>query len=185
MYFSVFLIICYVVKKERKQFWQILKSNQFFWKQTIMAILLHIILRLILVSFSIDPIAKNTYGLIEEFKTSKIKFLAGACITAPFLEEFVFRYLIFEVFGKGKNNMLGFLLSSLISLVTFTFHHYQGENNIIELTVFICQYLAATLWFIYLYRKSQWTLAIPILFHSLTNLFVFINLLVKPDFIVL
>jgi membrane protease YdiL (CAAX protease family) len=88
------------------------------------------------------------------------------CVLAPIVEEGIFRYFIFQTFGR-KN-----LLSYLISFFTFILAHYHRGENILLLFL---QYSVATMAFIYIYKKSGWKLLSPILLHSLTNFLFIIN----------
>jgi membrane protease YdiL (CAAX protease family) len=97
----------------------------------------------------------------------------GLCILAPLVEECVFRYFIFKIFGK-KN-----LFPYLLSFFSFIFYHYswQGEN----IAILFLQYSVASFGLIYVYKKSNWNLLSPILLHSLINLLFIGILFINPD----
>ena len=93
------------------------------------------------------------------------------CVLAPIVEECIFRYFIFRIFGK-KNP-----LAYLCSFFTFILAHYhQGEN----VFLLFFQYSVATLGFIYIYKKSGWKLLSPILLHSLVNLLFIVMVMINP-----
>src|SRR5438876_6722356 len=95
------------------------------------------------------------------------------CALAPIVEEGIFRYFIFQIFGR-KNP-----LSYLFSFSTFILAHYHRGENILLL---FFQYSVVTLGFIYIYKKSGWKLLSPILLHSLVNLLFIVMVLISPTF---
>jgi len=94
-------------------------------------------------------------------------FLA-ICIFAPIIEECVFRYLIFENFGK--KNPFTFLFSG----VSFIFAHWQTSLlNFTTINYLLLNHLPMTTLFIWVYWKSKWNITYPIFFHMLWNTTVF------------
>ena len=89
-------------------------------------------------------------------------------IWAPFVEELVFRWLVFETFGKNY-------LSVLISTFTFGFAHYLSEQSVI----FVLPYLIMGFALAYIYRKKDYNILWPMAFHFSNNLAVFIFTLVR------
>ncbi|KLL03175.1 MAG: CAAX amino protease family protein [Mycoplasmataceae bacterium CE_OT135] len=89
-------------------------------------------------------------------------------IWAPFFEELVFRWLVFETFGKNY-------LSVLISTLTFGFSHYWSGQSI----VFALPYLIMGFALAYLYRKKNYNILWPMAFHFSNNLIAFIFLLAR------
>lgn len=96
------------------------------------------------------------------------------CIVAPIAEECFFRYLIFEIFDKDTwtpylISFFGFMsahLGYLIFPINF--------SNFLEWTL---AYGSLTISLIGVYRRSNWNLAFPILFHFFNNFIVFIYML--------
>ena len=89
-------------------------------------------------------------------------------ILAPFVEELVFRWLVFETFGKNY-------LSVLISTVTFGFAHYLSEQSVI----FVLPYLIMGFALAYIYRKKDCNILWPMALHFSNNLIVFIFFLAR------
>lgn len=89
-------------------------------------------------------------------------------IWAPFFEELVFRWLVFETFGKNY-------LSVLISTLTFGFVHYWSGQSII----FALPYLIMGFALAYLYRQKNYNILWPMAFHFSNNLIAFIFLLAR------
>jgi membrane protease YdiL (CAAX protease family) len=87
---------------------------------------------------SIITYSKGNWGKLAQI------FL-GLCVLAPLVEECIFRYFIFKIFGK-KNPLAYFC-----SFFTFILVHYHWGENILLL---FFQYSVATLGFIYIYKKS-------------------------------
>lgn len=95
----------------------------------------------------------------------------GMCVLAPIVEECIFRYFVFKIFGR-KNPF-----SYLFSFFAFVLAHYHRGENI---PILFLQYSVATCAFIYIYKKSGWKLLPPILLHSLVNLLFITITLAAP-----
>lgn len=167
--------IWYSLQKEKKKiFWQAIKSLFFF-------ALIHFALKLVLGWIapsswsSIKSGRINTHINVITDSKGKWGQLAqiffGLCVLAPIVEECIFRYFIFRIFGR-KNP-----LAYLCSFSTFILVHYHRGENIFLLFL---QYSVATAGFIYIYKKSNWNLLVPILLHSLVNLLFITIVLVNP-----
>jgi len=84
------------------------------------------------------------------------------CLIWPIVEEFIYRYLIFNIFGKeGKK----FWLSCFISFFTFIFSHQQAWNNFNRFYVLALYSFSL----IFIYWLSDWNLFFPIVLHDLFN----------------
>ena len=166
--------IWYSLRKEKKKiFWQAIKLLFFF-------ALIHFALKLILgwaVSFSSVNIKSgriNTHISIITDSKEKWGKLAqiffGLCVVAPLVEECIFRYFIFKIFGR--KNPLAYLCSFFAFILV---HYHWGEN----IPLLFLQYSMATLSFIYIYKKSNWNLLAPIFLHSLVNFLFIIMVLIS------
>ena len=183
-----FLITFWVFQQEGKKIWHSLRKEKkkIFW-QTIKLLfffaLIHFVLKLVL-----GWVTPSSWSSIKSEKiNTQIKVITnsknnwwhltqiflGMCVLAPIVEECIFRYFIFKIFGK-KNPV-----AYLCSFFTFILAHYhQGENVLI----LFFQYSVATLGFIYIYKKSGWKLLPPILLHSLVNLLFIIIVMINPSY---
>ncbi|WP_322632481.1 CPBP family intramembrane glutamic endopeptidase [endosymbiont DhMRE of Dentiscutata heterogama] len=191
-FFTRYAILCllitfWVFQQEGKKIWYSLRQEKkkIFW-QTIKLLffftLIHFALKLVLgwvappswpnlksekinTHISVITSNKNNWGYLAQI-------FFGMCVLAPIVEECIFRYFIFRIFGR-KNPF-----SYLLSFLTFIGAHYhRGEN----LFLLFFQYSVATWGFIYVYKKSGWKLLSPILLHSLTNLLFIVIVLINPS----
>ncbi|MCE8162829.1 MAG: CPBP family intramembrane metalloprotease [Candidatus Moeniiplasma glomeromycotorum] len=108
------------------------------------------------------------------YQISPLFAFVSLVIIAPLGEECVFRYLVFEIFGK-KNP-----LAYPVSAVSFIFAHWIGPTiggGLLNGTTFqllLLNYLPMTIFFICAYWISDWNLTYPLYFHFLWNLMVFV-----------
>lgn len=182
-----FLITFWVFKQEGKKIWYSLRKEKkkLFWqaiKFLFFLVLIHFALKLVLgwvVSSSLPNIKSgriNTHISIitdSKWKWGKLaQIFLGLCVLAPLVEEGIFRYFIFRIFGK-KNPF-----AYLCSFFTFILVHYHRRENILLLFL---QYAVATWGFIYIYKKSGWKLLSPILLHSLVNFLFILIVLINPS----
>jgi len=181
-----FLLTLWVLKHEGGKIWHSLRKEKksIFWqsiKLLFFFALLHFALKLIL-----GWAAPSDWPSVKSEKiNTQISFITnskgnlgqlaqiflGMCILAPIVEEFIFRYFIFQIFGR-KNPF-----SYLFSYLTFILAHYHRGENILLL---FAQYSVATWGFIYIYQKSNWKLLSPILLHSLVNFLFIVIVLINP-----
>ncbi|WNE41080.1 MAG: hypothetical protein mread185_000537 [Mycoplasmataceae bacterium] len=177
--FIIFLLICWIIKKEWKviKFSLLKEKKKIFW-QSVYLLFAFSTIHFILKFFFTDK-ADKINELIVAIDQNKnnlwflIRIIFGLCVLAPIIEEFVYRYFVFKVFGK-KNP-----LSYLLSFFAFILAHYcwRGEN----ITTLFLQYSVANLALICIYKKSNWNILFPILLHSLINL-LFISLtIINPS----
>ena len=154
-----FLLTLWVFKREGKKIWYSLRQEkkQIFW-QTIKLLcfftLIHFALKLVLgwvvpSSSNIKSEKINTQISVITNSKNNWRHLAqiffGMCVLAPIVEECIFRYFIFRIFGKENP------LAYLCSFFTFILAHYhQGEN----ILLLFFQYSVATLGFIYIFIKK-------------------------------
>jgi membrane protease YdiL (CAAX protease family) len=101
-------------------------------------------------------------------RTGWDKALLGLQIVfwAPFFEELLFRWLVFEAFGKNY-------FSVLISTFTFAFAHYLGGQNVIIMIPYLIMGAA----FAYIYRKKDYNILWTMAFHFSWNLIAFLFML--------
>jgi len=151
--FLCFLLICLVIKKERKRICYSLarEKAKIFW-QAICLLFILVIIHFVLKYF-FPYQADKIKELVVAINVNKNSFWCltriffGLCIFAPIIEECVYRYLVFKIFGK-KN-----FLSYLISFFAFILAHYcwRGES----IRVLFLQYSLAGFGLIYIYKKSN------------------------------
>ncbi|XMB66399.1 type II CAAX endopeptidase family protein [Mycoplasmatota bacterium zrk1] len=110
--------------------------------------------------FDIDT-SINQKGLIELYNEGPIIFTITTIILVPFIEEVVFRGVMYNLFYQNFNKLIGIVLSSLI----FGLLHVVS-GDLIYLPIY--SILGAVLLLSYI--KSN-NLLVPILVHSLYNLF--------------
>lgn len=184
-----FLVVGWVWKQEKKKiYYSLRKQKKQILQQAVFSLgffaLFHFILKFfwsLMVSSTNLPhkstIINNSIEVITGIKAEKkfgglIGILAGMCILAPLVEECIFRYLIFSLFGK-KN-----IWAYFFSFFTFILAHYHWGENIL---VLFFQYSVASFALIYIYRKSNWNLLAPILLHSLINLLFIGITIISPN----
>ena len=156
-----FLITFWVFQQEKKKIWYSLRKEKkkIFWqaiKLLFFFALIHFVLKLVLgwaTSSSLPSIKSgriNTHISIITDSKEKWGKLAqiffGLCVVAPLVEECIFRYFIFKIFGR-KNPF-----AYLCSFFTFILVHYHRGENI---PLLFLQYSVATMAFIYVYKKSN------------------------------
>jgi len=113
--------------------------------------------------FGIDPGSENTMNLIEIAKVAPVAIFAIAFF-APFLEEIIFRRVIFASLMKKTN----FFVSAAVSAIVFAIIHLDFSH--------ILLYAVSGFIFAFLYHSTK-RLLTSIIAHMLLNAFVvFINL---------
>lgn len=110
--------------------------------------------------FGVEPGSENTATLSEIAKVSPIVIIS-IVLFAPFLEEIIFRRVLFG----GLYNKTNFIVAALISAIVFAAVHGELQHLLI--------YMAPALTFSYIYYRTKRLLA-PILSHLLMNGFVVI-----------
>lgn len=111
--------------------------------------------------------------MVEEmFATPVSTILAffSIVIIAPMTEEFLFRHLIIGELGKKLN----FYVMSVISIIVFASLHVTEAKSPLE----IVMYLAIAVGIVYVYMKSQRSLAVAIALHALNNLLAYIFMII-------
>ena len=97
------------------------------------------------------------------YHVSPIFYFLSLCLIGPVVEEFIFRYLVFRIFGKkGKR----FWLSCFISFFAFIFAHPRVWKSFIRYFPWLAFY---ALFFIFIYWLSGWNFFFPVLSHILIN----------------
>lgn len=176
--FLCFLLLCLVIKKEGKKIYHSLAKEKLkiFWQVVCLLFFLTIIHFALKYFFpyQADKI-KELVVAIDINRSSfwrLVRIFFGLCVFAPIIEECVYRYLVFNIFGK-KNP-----ISYLISFSVFILAHYcwRGES----IRVLFLQYSLASFGLIYIYKKSNWNLLAPILLHSLVNLLFITIVIINP-----
>lgn len=177
--FLCFLLLCLIIKKEGKRIYYSLAKEKLkiFWQALFLLFFLAIVHFVLKYFFPYQ--ADKIKELVFVIKTNKdnfwhlLRIFFGLCVFAPIIEECVYRYFVFDIFGKENP------LSYLISFSAFIFTHYcwRGEN----IGVLFLQYSLASFGLIYIYKKSNWNLLSPILLHSLINLLFIGVILINPS----
>lgn len=118
--------------------------------------------------FGIDPTSENTEVIVEMTRMNPI-FLLIPAISAPILEELIFRKVLFGALYKKLNFFWGALISSLI----FGVLHMDLTHILI--------YVSMGFVFAYLYVKTK-RIIVPILVHmTLNTVTVLGQLLIDPE----
>lgn len=118
---------------------------------------------LIEIALGIDPGSENTQFIMELIENMSLVILVSS-ILGPFLEEIVFRKIIFGLFY----NRFSFWISALLSSVVFSIAHLDFSHIIL--------YTAMGFTFAFLYVKTK-RIIVPIISHMAMNTIVAINLL--------
>lgn len=115
-------------------------------------------------SLLISDKSSNEQYLVNEMKNELLSVILSSCIIGPFLEEFIFRKLLFGI-TKKFSLIFAYLLSSFI----FAFGHFQYSFSVLllEMRTFP-PYFFAGLVFAYVYNYEESLLA-PIIMHVLNN----------------
>ncbi|SCS42575.1 CPBP family intramembrane glutamic endopeptidase [Staphylococcus caeli] len=87
-------------------------------------------------------------------------------IIAPVTEEFLFRYLLIGELGKKFN----FIVMSVVSVLVFASLHVTSAKSPLE----IVMYIIIAVGIVYVYLKTQRSLATAIALHAMNNLFAYI-----------
>jgi len=153
--------------------WKTIKSafKEKIYQQIWLAVIINFILALLLgmVGFSkLNPRQVITFHRIGPLMTF---FLT--CLITPIAEECFFRYLIFANFAKNS------FLPYLLSFFGFITMHVGWFINAEDVWFRLLSYGILTFYLIYLYRKSGWNLAFPMVAHFLNNLAFFIIVFTK------
>ncbi|MCE8159145.1 MAG: CPBP family intramembrane metalloprotease [Candidatus Moeniiplasma glomeromycotorum] len=183
-----FLVVSWVWKQEKKKiYYSLRQQKKLIFRQAVFSLgfftLFHFILKffwwLVTSSTNFPHKSAKINTLIKVITDSKarkvsgiIGLLVGLCILAPLVEECIFRYFVFALFGK-KNYFAYFF-----SFFAFILAHYHWGENI---PVLFIQYSVATVAFIYVYKKSNWNLLVPMVLHSLVNLLFLTITLINPS----
>lgn len=175
-FFLIMLFITiYYFKKHWKDVWKSLKNPKFRLWLWIIGILLvsffsYFLLQIIFSRLGIYQKKPVQTDLVPK---ADLRFFLSACLLAPVVEECVFRWFIFKIFGK-KNPF-----SYLISFFSFTLAHAPKMLFIYGLhpSFTIFNYGIGAIGLIFIYRLSNWDLTYPIILHFLNNFSVFLLLL--------
>lgn len=117
--------------------------------------------------FGIDPTSENTEVIVEMTRMNPI-FLLIPAISAPILEELIFRKILFGSLYKKFNFFWGALISSLI----FGVLHMDLTHTLIYTTMGFV--------FAYLYVKTK-RIIVPILVHMTLNTVAVLAQLIDPE----
>ena len=106
-------------------------------------------------------IGRNLASWLYPFSPT-LYFLA-VCLIGPIIEEFIYRYFVFKMFGKkGKR----FWLSCFVSFFTFILAHPRVWEDFNKYFPWLAFY---AFFFIFIYWLSDWNLFFPILLHVCIN----------------
>ena len=121
-------------------------------------------LLILIIRLSMEP--KRGWGGFQKryYQFSPLLFSVGLCLIAPLWEEFVFRYLVFKVFGRKK------IFSYLISFFGFVMMHFISETFAFKRFLGLSYY---AIWLIFIYWLSDFNLFFPFFLHLLINLTIF------------
>lgn len=175
--FLCFLLIFWVFREEWGGIYHSLAEEKVkILRQLVFYLSVFSIIHLFLKLFISDK-AEKIQELIFAINANRnnfdlVRIIFGLCIIAPIVEECIYRWFVFKVFGK-KN-----IFSYLISFFAFIFAHYCWRGESIR-TLFL-QYSAASFVLIYIYKESDWNLLPAIFLHSLINLLFIIITLISP-----
>lgn len=133
-------------------------SYKWSWLWCFFCLLIQII-RLI-----INPPSNGWGRLDRHYRFSPLFLFVGFCLITPLWEEFVFRYLVFKMFGRKK------FISYLISFFGFVMMHFIGETFIFKRFLGLSYYAVC---FIFIYWLSDFNLFFPIFLHLLILLTIF------------
>lgn len=111
--------------------------------------------------FGIDSGSQNTENILSLINVAPIMIVVTSLI-GPFLEEIIFRKIIFGELYKKMN----FFPAALISSIIFSLAHMEFEHLLL--------YCAIGFTFSYLYVRTN-KIIIPILAHTLMNTFVVVS----------
>jgi len=177
--FLCFLLVCLVIKKEGKRIYHSLAKEKLKILWQVISLLFFLAIIHFILKYFFPYKAEKIKELIFAIDTNKNNFwrlsriFFGLCIFAPIIEEIVYRYFVFNIFGK-KNP-----LSYLLSFLAFILAHYcwHGES----ISILFLQYSLASFGLIYIYKKSNWNLLAPILLHLLINLLFIGITVINPN----
>lgn len=91
-------------------------------------------------------------------------------IIAPMTEEFLFRHLLIGELGKKLN----FYVMSVISVIVFASLHVTEAKSPLE----IVMYIAIAVGIVYVYLKSQRSLAVAMTLHALNNFLAYLFMVI-------
>lgn len=91
-------------------------------------------------------------------------------IVAPVTEEFLFRHLVIGELGKKLN----FIVMSVISVIVFASLHVTAAQSPLE----IVMYLVIVIGIVYVYLKTQRSLATAIALHALNNFIAYVAIVI-------
>lgn len=125
---------------------------------------------LVLTKLGVELMQQEVVTILSDYDLLTFFIVApSTVIFAPVLEEFVFRYLIFEKFLKGK---IGFILSSIITSIIFASVHFSLSAFLVLFTISMINcYLID--------KKGYWyAVMIHLTLNLMTTIFLFIDKLI-------
>ncbi|GAA0123037.1 MAG: CPBP family intramembrane metalloprotease [Clostridium argentinense] len=126
---------------------------------------------LILTNLGVNLVQQEVVTILSDYNILTFLIVTpSTVIFAPVLEEFVFRYLLFEKFFKKR---IGFILASIITSILFASVHFSLSAFLVLFTISMIN--------CYLIDKKGYWYAVMIHFivNSMTTIFLFIDKLIK------
>ena len=158
-------LLIYIYKKDFKKAIKDFKKNfnkylDFIWVW-LASLVLMVVSNAIIINFTTQEVAENQQAIIDQMKIFPIYIIISAIITAPIIEEIVFRL----TFRKAIKNNISFII---LSGLTFgALHVITSYTNAIDL-LFIIPYSIPGCAFAYMLAKSD-NICVPISMHMLHN----------------
>ena len=132
-----------------------------FIRVWIAALVLMVISNLIIVNFTVNEVATNQQAAIDQLQTFPVYLILSAIITAPIIEETIFRLTI----RKLINNKIIFII---ISGLLFGFLHVIYSYTNITDFLYVIPYSIPGFAFAYMLVKTD-NICVPISLHMLHN----------------
>lgn len=159
------ILLIYIYKKDFlnnfKDYIKNISKYLDFIRIWIVALILMVISNAIIINFTTEKAADNQQAIIDQMHIFPIYVIVSAIVTAPIIEEIIFRLTFRKVI---KNNILFIIISGL----TFgALHVITSYTNVTDL-LFIIPYSIPGCAFAYMLVKTD-NICVPISMHMLHN----------------
>ena len=165
-FFMLFILILLYKKEFISDFKKFIKKNKEYFKKYfkywIIMVLLMGVSNYIVTLFTSSNVADNQQAIIDMLKKYPVYTFFITVITAPFIEEIIFRLSIRKIFAH--TNWLFIIVSGLI----FGSLHVIGATGTIYDYLFIIPYSIPGFMFAYIYTKTD-NICVPISLHFMHN----------------
>jgi len=108
----------------------------------------------------------GSWFLKKAWSVSPTFYFLSLCLIGAIIEEFIFRYLVFKIFGKKDKRLW---LSFFVSFFAFIFAHRRVWEDFRKNFPWLA---FSAFSFIFIYWLSDWNLLFPIFLHVLFNTIV-------------